>query len=91
MTAARILTTLIHRHMSSAAVDSGWVSAVDPAPWVRLVSGLIPAHDRPARLGYSGLADWLAARGLAAGRGYVLALREAWIRDAMAAAVEADI
>jgi hypothetical protein len=74
----------IHAHMPSAAVASGWASPVDPKPWVDRVSRLIPFVDRPDDMGLTALTDWLNGMGFEAGASFIRALREAWIRDALA-------
>jgi hypothetical protein len=83
-TARRVIVGLIHEHMPTAAVASGWVSAVDPAAWVRKVSDLYPYVERPADLGLTALTRWLEARGVEAGPAFVKALRIEWIMTALA-------
>lgn len=78
-TARRLITAAIHQHMPSAAVASGWASAVSPAAWVADVSNLIRHVDRPHDLGLTALTRWLADRGVVAGAEYVKALRKEWI------------
>jgi hypothetical protein len=82
--ARRLITGLIHKHLPSAAVASGWASGVDPAPWVARVSVLFKFVDRPDDLGMTALTRWLAARGVEAGPAFVKALRHEWIMTAMA-------
>ncbi len=81
---AAAIVQLVHRHMPAAAVASGLASAVDPKPWVDRVCTLFRYVDRPEHLGLTALTKWLAERGLAAGEGFVRALRHQWIIDTLA-------
>jgi hypothetical protein len=84
-TARRTITAAVVAHMPTAAVASGFVSAVDSGPWVAWVSGLVRHVDRPRELGLTALTAWLSRMGFAAGVGHVKALRAAWIADELAA------
>lgn len=79
-----LILQAVHQHMPSAAVASGLASAVDPAPWVAHVCGLIRHVDRPRDLGLTALTAWLAGQGFEAGPAFVRALRTAWITDELA-------
>lgn len=83
-TAKRLITGLIHQHMPSAAVASGWASAVSPDAWVSRVSALFKFVDRPEDMGLTALTGWLAARGVEAGESFVKALRKDWMMTRMA-------
>lgn len=83
-TAKRLIENAIKVHMPSAAVASGWLSAVDPAAWVARVSRLFPFVDRPENMGLTPLTEWLAARGVEAGPAFVRALRHEWLMTRMA-------
>jgi hypothetical protein len=73
----------ICEHMPSAAVASGWMSAVDPAPFVAAMCKRFPFGTRPENLGYTPLAKWFLEQGIVAGKAYIMAVRQVWIMDAM--------
>lgn len=83
-TARRLITAAVQKHMPSAAVASGWASAVDPRGWVRRISDLFPFVDRPESMGLTALTLWLKTRGIEAGEHYVKALRQEWLMTRMA-------
>lgn len=81
--AKHLIEQAICEHMPSAAVASGWMSAVDPTPWVREMCQRFPCGTRTRELGYSKLVEWLKGHGVEAGKAWVMALRKVWIMDAM--------
>jgi hypothetical protein len=86
-TGTRLIRSAIAQHMPSAAVASGWVSAVSPEPWISWVSGLLPYQDRPTGEGCYGLTRltaWLKTQGITAGESYIRELRKEWLTVAMA-------
>jgi hypothetical protein len=83
--ATRFITQAICEHMPSAAVASGWMSAVDLEPFVKAMCERFPFGSRPENLGYTPLANWLKEQGVEAGKAFVMAVRKVWIMDAMRA------
>lgn len=83
--ATRIIEKAICEHMPSAAVASGWMSEVDPTPFVRETCLRFPFGTRPENLGITPLTAWLEANGVVAGKRFVMVLRKEWIMDAMRA------
>jgi hypothetical protein len=81
--ATRLIEKAICEHMPSAAVASGWMSEVDPAPFVRQMCERFPYGARPENLGVTALTEWLKERGVEAGKNFIRAVREEWIKEEM--------
>ena len=81
--ATQTVKGLICRHMSSAAIASGWVSPVDATAFIREVSDQFPYGTRPENLGLTALTGWLAERGVEAGETFIRELRKEWIKEEM--------
>lgn len=86
--ATKLITQAICEHMPSAAVASGWMSAVDPAPFVKAMCERFPLGTRPQCLGVTPLTAWLKEQSVEAGKAFVMAVRKVWIMDAMRAECE---
>lgn len=81
--AKALIVAAIHEHMPSAAVASGWASAVDFSKWVAAMCERFPLESRPENLGITPLLEWLKERGIDCGRKAGLELRKRWLTDAM--------
>jgi len=81
----RLITQAICEHMPSAAVASGWMSAMDPAPFVKVMCERFPAEVRPEHLGITLLTDWLKEQGVEAGKAFIMEVRKVWLMDRMRA------
>lgn len=69
--------------MPTAAIASGWMSAVDVTPWVDAMCERFPFEVRPASYGLFDLHDWLAGQGVQCGAGHVKALADRWRKERM--------
>lgn len=81
----KIIKQLICEHMPTAAVASGWMSAIDPEPFVKQMCERFPFDVRPEQMGVTYLTDWLSERGVTAGKAFVLAVRNVWLMERMRA------
>ena len=84
-TATRLIEQAIMTHMPSAAVASGWMSAVDPTPFVREMCERFPFAVRPDQMGVTHLTGWLSERGVTAGKAFIMAVRAEWLKERMRA------
>lgn len=82
-TATHLIKQAICEHMPSAAVASGWMSEVNPEPFVKAMCERFPFGTRPENLGITPLTNWLKEQGVEAGKSFIMAVRKVWLMDAM--------
>jgi hypothetical protein len=83
--AKRAIEQAICVHMPSAAVASGWMSAVDVTPWVNAMCDRFPPSARPSDLGMPALTKWASEQGIECGERVLKELRKRWLLDRMRA------